>query len=144
MLYEDNTKRLDDVITKHFIPAITDKCSDVERRLLSLPPRILNLGIPIFSEIAAFEYSNSRILTETLTMKIINQERQYDWYSRIFKITGIRQKCHSDMLKNRKIQNMELAKEIKQHKSRIWSFILDIIFTTTRRKLYNYKTDILG
>ena len=34
-------KRLDDVITKEFITAITGgiKCSDVERKLLSLPPK---------------------------------------------------------------------------------------------------------
>ena len=72
-------KRLDDVITKLFIPSITGgiKCSNVQSRLLSLPSRMGGLGIPIFSEIADFEYENSRLVTETLSRKIINQEGQY-------------------------------------------------------------------
>ena len=61
-------KVLDFAITKQFIPsrkytlipAITGgiRCSDVERRLLSLPPRMGGLGIPVFSKIADFEYAN--------------------------------------------------------------------------------------
>lgn len=60
-------KRLDDVITKQFIPSITGsiKCSNVERRLSSLPPSMRGLEILVFSEIADFECENSRLVTET-------------------------------------------------------------------------------
>ena len=53
-------RHIDDVITKEFIPAITGgvKCSGIERKLLSFPPKLCGLGIPIFSETSDFEYSN--------------------------------------------------------------------------------------
>ena len=43
---------IDDVITKEFILAIAGgiKCSENERKLLSLLPKLGGLGIPIFSE----------------------------------------------------------------------------------------------
>ena len=52
-------RHIDEVITKEFIPVITRgvKCSENERKLLSLPPKLGGLGIPIFSETADFEYS---------------------------------------------------------------------------------------
>ena len=99
-------KILDNVITKHFMPYITGgiKCSDVKRRFLPLQPSVGGLGIPIFSEIADFDYTNSRLVTETLTRKVINQERQCEQNSRIKeiknKITGIRHQRHSDILKS--------------------------------------------
>ena len=73
-------RHIDDVITKEFIPAITRgvKCSEIERKLLSLPPKLGGLGIPIFSETFDFEYSNSKMVTKQLCEKIIQQERQYD------------------------------------------------------------------
>ena len=97
-------KRLDDVITKEFLPAITGgiKCSSNERKLLSLPPKLGGLGIPIFSEIADFEYSNSRLITETLTMKVIYQERRYEEDPSIKdvknKITKMRQQRQFEIL----------------------------------------------
>ena len=54
-------KRLDDVIPKQFIPTKSGgiECSDVvERRLLSLPPRMVVLAIPMFLEIVDFEHAN--------------------------------------------------------------------------------------
>ena len=56
MMSEPNISNLlryiDDVITKEFILAIAGgiKCSENERNLLSLPPKLGGLGIPIFSE----------------------------------------------------------------------------------------------
>ena len=47
------------------------------RGLLSQPPKIEGLGIQIFSEIADFELVNSRLVTETLTMKIIDSEDEF-------------------------------------------------------------------
>ena len=42
-------KRLDVVITE-FIPAITGgiNCSQIERKLMSLPPKLGGMGIPVF------------------------------------------------------------------------------------------------
>ena len=54
------------------IHTIYNLLPDVERRLLSLPPRMGGLDIPILSETADFEFENSRLVTETLTTKIIN------------------------------------------------------------------------
>ena len=54
-------KKLDDIATKQFI-TITGgiNCSDVAKRLLSLPLRMGGLEMLIFSEIANFEYVNLR------------------------------------------------------------------------------------
>ena len=37
------------------------KCSENERKLLSFPLKLVGLGIPIFSEMSEFEYSNSEM-----------------------------------------------------------------------------------
>ena len=57
-------KELDDVIKTEFLPAITAgiNCSDIERRLMSLPPRFGGLGFPILSESSQKEYQFSTIL----------------------------------------------------------------------------------
>ena len=72
-------KQLDEVITIEFIPAITSgiNCSAIERKLTSLPPKLDGMGIPIFSDIADREYEFSQMLSNDLTSKIINQERQH-------------------------------------------------------------------
>ena len=69
---------IDDIITKEFIPSITGgvQCSENERKLLSLSPKLGGLGIPIFSETSDFEHSNSKMVTKQLCEKIIQQERQ--------------------------------------------------------------------
>ena len=73
-------KRLDEVITTECIPAITDgmNCSGIERKLTSLPPKLGGMGIPIASDIADREYEFSQMLSNDLTSKIINQERQHE------------------------------------------------------------------
>ena len=50
-------KKLDDVVRTEFLSAITGgiNCSDLERKLLSFPPKLGVLGIPIFSETAERE-----------------------------------------------------------------------------------------
>ena len=72
-------KRLDEVITTEFIPTITGgiNCSDIEKKLMSLPPKLGSKGIPIFSDIADREYEFSQMLLNDLTLKIINQDRQH-------------------------------------------------------------------
>ena len=45
-------------------------CSEIERKLISLPVRFGGLGIPIFSEIAYQEYVFSKRVTSQLSMNI--------------------------------------------------------------------------
>ena len=68
-------KPFDEIIDNEFIPAITEGhfCSPDDRRLLSLPVRMGGMGIPIFSELCAREYNNSKRMTEQLTDKIKQQ-----------------------------------------------------------------------
>ena len=70
-------KRLDEVITTEFIPAITDgiNCSHIERKLISLPPKTTSMGIPISSNIVDRKYQFSQMLSNNLTSKIISQEK---------------------------------------------------------------------
>ena len=71
-------KRLDEVITTEFIPAITNgiQCNELERSFLSLPTKMGGLAIPIFSEISDLEYEYSQSLTSSLKRDIIAQERK--------------------------------------------------------------------
>lgn len=115
-------KRVDDAITKWFIPCVYGriKYSDVEKSLLPLPRRMgtilifyshITILISVFSETADFECANAILVTKTLTRKSINQERQYEQNSRIKeiknKITGMTDQCHNDILKNIKIRLSE-------------------------------------
>ena len=67
---------LDEIVDNKFIPAITEghTCSKDERLLLSLLVKKGGLGIPIFSNVAPFEFTNSRMATEQLVLKIKNQD----------------------------------------------------------------------
>ena len=55
----DQLNQLDEVITSEFIPAITEgiHCSNIERKLLSLPSKLRGLGIQIFK----FQIKNMNI-----------------------------------------------------------------------------------
>ena len=72
-------KPVDEVVNNMLLPAITERSaiSEEDRRLFSLPAKMGGLGIPIFSENSKIEYNNSRRITETLTSKIVAQERNY-------------------------------------------------------------------
>ena len=61
----EDLKQLDEVVSTKFIPAVTGgiQPNNVERNLFSLPPSQGGLGIPIFSELADCEYTNSALLT---------------------------------------------------------------------------------
>ena len=76
----DQMKRLDEVVTAEFIPAITGglNCSGNVRKLMSLPPNMGGLSIPIFSNQAPIEYENSKTLTKNLSNNIINQVIQLE------------------------------------------------------------------
>ena len=73
---------------RHIIPAIREgvKCSKNETKLLSLPPRLGGLGLPIFSETSDSEYSNSKMVTKQLCKKILQQEKKYDRDNKIKEI----------------------------------------------------------
>ena len=74
----DQLNQLDELITSEFIPAITGgiHCSDIERKLLSLPSKLGGLGIPIFAEISNQEYEYSLMLSKDLSTRIMKQEIQ--------------------------------------------------------------------
>ena len=76
---KNQLKQLDDVLRTKFVPAITGgiNCSNIKRRLMSLPQRFGGLGIPIFSESTQQEYEFSTILSKYLTTNIINQQPQF-------------------------------------------------------------------
>ena len=67
-------KQLDDVVRTEFIPAVTGRinCSDLERKLLSFPPKLDGLGIPKFSETTEREYKFSTMISKDLTSRIVN------------------------------------------------------------------------
>ena len=72
-------KRLVEVITTEFIPAIAGgiNCSDIERKLMSLLPKLEGMGILNVFDIADREYEFSQMLSNNLISKIINQDRQH-------------------------------------------------------------------
>ena len=98
-----------ETLHNRFIPAITGghTCNDTERKLLPLPTRFGGLAIPIFSEQAKVEYSNSRILTAQLAPLIKNQIKQYTVDKTQIKITKqvikkVRQdRCHTSLDQSR-------------------------------------------
>ena len=73
---KNQLKQLDDLIRIEFITAITGgiNFSDIERRLMSLPPRFGGLRIPVESKQKEYEFST--IQSKDLTTNIINQQPQ--------------------------------------------------------------------
>ena len=67
---------LENAIRNHFIPAISKRhqCSDHERDLLALPPRLGGLGIINPTRHSDTEYQNSITLTSALIEHMIKQE----------------------------------------------------------------------
>ena len=66
---------LEDAIHQKLIPSLTGQsCSDIDRKLLSLPPRLGGLGITNPVEVCEMEYENSQLLTSQLQHLIINQD----------------------------------------------------------------------
>ena len=73
---KQHLSKLDDIVDNVFIPAIMEGhvCSTDERLLLYLPVKKGGLAIPIFSNVAEFEFSNSRLATQQLVINIKNQD----------------------------------------------------------------------
>ena len=75
----DILKPLDDCIDDKLIPAITEGhvLTEADRILVSLPVRYGGLGIPIYREMCATEFENSKKATQALTSKIVAQESEF-------------------------------------------------------------------
>ena len=103
---KDQLNQLDELITSEFIPAITGgiHCSDIERKLLSLPSKLGGLGIPIFAEISNQEYEYSLMLSKDLSTRIMKQEIQLSSETDVQnikrKIKNQKQKKHQAKLEN--------------------------------------------
>ena len=50
----------------------------MKRRLLAQPGRLGGLGVPISTEMSDVKYDNSKLLTERLSNKVIQQGRNYE------------------------------------------------------------------
>ena len=119
---EDQLKRLDQIITTDFIPAISDGilCSPTERRLIALPAKLGGLGIPIFSEIARDEFKNSCEISEDQKDAIILQESQI--HRNETKSKAVRSKIRAARIKK---QTTELE-SIKQLTSEYQQRLIDL------------------
>ena len=67
---------LEDAIKHTFIPSITKRppCSNLERNILALPPRLGGMGITNPVSNTQYEYESSRKVTSSLTQQIIQQD----------------------------------------------------------------------
>ena len=102
---------LDEIILTKFIPTISNGvlCSELERKLILLPPKLGGLGIPIFSESSEFEFENSITITESLKQNIKSQNPIYNVSDQKTKKANIKAKRCSNQLK--------LLNELKQKMS---------------------------
>ena len=101
--------RVDDCITAEFIPAITGgiNCSNELRELLSLPPKLGGLGIPIFANLSEIEHQNSEKLTQSLVKNIMEQERIGN--------PNDTQKIKNQLKNERKNQHKKLLNDLRCH-----------------------------
>ena len=147
----DQLKQLDELITSEFIPAITGgiHCSDIERKLLSLPSKLGGLGIPIFAEISNQEYEYSLMLSKDLSTRIMKQEIQLSSETDVQnikrKIKNQKQKKHQAKLEN--IRSYLTEEQIRLNKlnqehggSSSWLTTLPLSI----RRIRSHKTAILG
>ena len=76
---KDALSSIDDAVRLNLLPALMGGhiCTDEERLLFSLPPKLGGLGIPIFKLISDREYYYSRKLTES-TIAVIKQQTQQE------------------------------------------------------------------
>ena len=66
---------LDEIILTKLILTISNGvlCSELERKLILLPPKLGGLGIPIFSQSSEFEFGNSITINGSLKQNIKSQ-----------------------------------------------------------------------
>ena len=112
-------QQIDEIVQTELIPAITGgiTCSEEERKLLLLPPKLGGLGIPIFSTISDAECENSKHFTASLQKNIIEQNRVYVTDKKKLKqlkneIKAKRNGKHQNLLK-------DIRKEMSKEKIRL-------------------------
>ena len=112
-------QQIDEIVQTELIPAITGDitCSEEEKKLLSLPPKLGGLGIPIFSTISDAELENSKHFTASLQKNIIEQNRVYVTDKKKLKqlkneIKAKRNDKHQNLLK-------DIRKEMSKEKIRL-------------------------
>ena len=101
---------VEEVIRLNLIPALTGGhiCTDVERDLLTLPPKLGGLGIINVKEIAEIEFKNSTLMTKEL-IKIINRERS----TKISENDNINKEMKNKIKNGRREGNKEKLEEIR-------------------------------
>ena len=106
---KNQLKQLHDVIRTEFILAITREinCSDIERKVMSLPPRFWGLGIPMFSESTQKEYEakDLTILSKDLTTNVFSQQPQFATNNNVKKIKS-RKKLTKMQYHNEELQKL--------------------------------------
>ena len=75
----DELSPLDDVLRSDLLPALTGRPppSDLEHALLALPARLGGLGIRLPSKAADGEFQSSLLVTSSLKVHILNQDKEY-------------------------------------------------------------------
>ena len=140
--------QLDKVITSEFVPAITGgiHCSNIERKLLSLPSKLGGLGIPILAEISNQEYEYSLMLSKDISTRKMKQEIQL---SSETGVRNIKQKIKSQQQQKlqAKLENIRsylTEEQAKQLESRTWIIQLANNTPAIRRRIRSYKAVPLG
>lgn len=104
---------VESVIRHQLLPAITGGhiVNDVERELMSLPPRLGGLGIKILENVSDIEYENSRKMTTELVNILLRQNENANEISKTkSQIKSERNKSHQNILQGLLSQMDESAK----------------------------------
>ena len=126
---------LADEIKDNFLPSLTNNhlCSEDERKLLPLPPKMGGLGIIIPTEIADKEFQNSDELTKLLQKNIIDQNQIYipvdskKLKNKIRAEKELRNKSNLDKLLEKRTEKVKKCVEISQlNGASIWLTALPI------------------
>ena len=148
---KDHLKPIDDLIATDLIPSITGGIlvTPNERLLFSLPPSMGGLGIPIFSNKAHYEFSNSLKLTTKLQDNIELQIREHDVdLNASKKIKGVIQQ--EKRKRNETTQSITRSsmdanqKRTRRDQLSERSFDLAHDIATQRRGIQHEQDDILG
>ena len=100
----------DDIVDNVFIPANTegDICSKDERLLLSFPVKKIGLAVPIFSNAAQFEFTNFRMATEQLMIKIKNQDSTSPVDGELYRISRM------NIIKAREDRDNKILQQVRE------------------------------
>ena len=129
---------LEDTIRHHFLPALTGRkaFSDLERKLLSLPPRHGGIGIIIPNETAKQQYAYSDEITSSLVLLIMTQNPSYSDETRVSiaeamrNVNSLKKEAHrnlTDSIMNDAPRDLQLAINLAKEKGASnWLTVLPI------------------